>query len=140
MNVQSKPAAEDVVALVAELGRRAKAAAASLRNASTTAKNAALLEDARTFLSLMVRDDIRITPAGEWLLDNYHLIEEQVQRIHRTAGGSDKAVNRPAGGPVGNLLDRIVDRAHHLPVRRRDHFGAQQQFIHAQRFALDQAA
>jgi hypothetical protein len=28
MNVQTKPAAEDVVAIVAELGRRAKAAAA----------------------------------------------------------------------------------------------------------------
>lgn len=46
-------------------------------------ENAALLEDARTFLSLMVRDDIRITPAGEWLLDNYHLIEEQVRLARR---------------------------------------------------------
>ncbi|UNK44094.1 cyclic beta 1-2 glucan synthetase [Luteimonas sp. S4-F44] len=46
-------------------------------------ENAALLEDARTFLSLMVRDEIRITPAGEWLLDNYHLIEEQVRLARR---------------------------------------------------------
>ncbi len=35
MNVQTKPT-EDAVVLVAELGRRAKLAAAALRNASTT--------------------------------------------------------------------------------------------------------
>lgn len=38
---------------------------------SRLSDNAALLEDARAFLSRMVRDNIRITPAGEWLLDNY---------------------------------------------------------------------
>ncbi len=46
MNVQTKPA-EDAVALVAELGRRAKRAAAALRNAKTAAKNKALAEAAR---------------------------------------------------------------------------------------------
>ena len=42
MNVQTKP--EDAVAIVAELGRRAKEAAVALRNASTQAKNEALTE------------------------------------------------------------------------------------------------
>ena len=46
MNVQTKPA-EDAVAIVAELGRRAKAAAVALRNAGTDAKNRALAEAAR---------------------------------------------------------------------------------------------
>ena len=46
MNVQTKPA-EDAAAIVAELGRRAKAAAVALRNASTDAKNRALAEAAR---------------------------------------------------------------------------------------------
>jgi glutamate-5-semialdehyde dehydrogenase len=46
MNVQTKPA-EDAVALVAELGQRAKRAAAALRNATTQAKNKALAEGAR---------------------------------------------------------------------------------------------
>ncbi len=46
MNALTKPA-EDVVALVAELGRRAKAAAVVLRTASTATKNTALTEAAR---------------------------------------------------------------------------------------------
>ena len=46
MNVQTKPA-DDAVAIVADLGRRAKAAAVALRNATTDAKNKALLEGAR---------------------------------------------------------------------------------------------
>ena len=47
MNVQTKPPAEDAVTIVAELGRRAKSAAADLRNATTGAKNRALIEAAR---------------------------------------------------------------------------------------------
>jgi len=46
MNALTKPA-EDVVALVGELGRCAKAAAVVLRTASTAAKNTALTEAAR---------------------------------------------------------------------------------------------
>jgi glutamate-5-semialdehyde dehydrogenase len=46
MNVQTKPP-EDAVAIVAELGRRAKGAAVALRNAGTAAKNRALVEAAR---------------------------------------------------------------------------------------------
>jgi glutamate-5-semialdehyde dehydrogenase len=46
MNVQTKPP-EDAAQIVAELGRRAKSAAAALRNATTEAKNKALGEAAR---------------------------------------------------------------------------------------------
>jgi len=46
--------------------------------------NASLLDDARVQLTQMVHDDVHITPAGEWLLDNYYLIEEQIRlaRLH----------------------------------------------------------
>jgi glutamate-5-semialdehyde dehydrogenase len=46
MNAQTKPT-EDAAAIVAALGQRAKQAAATLRNASTAAKNKALAEGAR---------------------------------------------------------------------------------------------
>ncbi|MBX9947479.1 MAG: glutamate-5-semialdehyde dehydrogenase [Reyranella sp.] len=46
MNVQTKPA-EDAVAIMAELGRRAKGAAVALRTAGTETKNRALTEAAR---------------------------------------------------------------------------------------------
>ena len=50
MNVQTKPA-EGAVAIVAELGRRAKGAAVALRNAGTASKNRALVEAARLIRS-----------------------------------------------------------------------------------------
>lgn len=50
MNVQARPA-EDAAGIVDELGRRAKAAAAALRNTSSDAKNRALLEAARLIRS-----------------------------------------------------------------------------------------
>jgi glutamate-5-semialdehyde dehydrogenase len=46
MNVQTKPA-EDAASIVAALGQRARQAAATLRNATTAAKNKALAEGAR---------------------------------------------------------------------------------------------
>jgi glutamate-5-semialdehyde dehydrogenase len=46
MNVQTKPT-EDAAAIVAALGQRARQAAATLRNATTAAKNKALAEGAR---------------------------------------------------------------------------------------------
>ena len=50
MNVQTKPA-DDVAALVAELGRRAQQAAAALRTAATETKDRALADAARLILS-----------------------------------------------------------------------------------------
>ena len=46
-------------------------------------ENEGLLDDASTLLTRMVQDEVRITPAGEWLLDNYYLIEEQVRTARR---------------------------------------------------------
>ena len=78
---------------------------------SRLSENAAVLEDARTFLSRMVRDELRITPAGEWLLDNYHLIEEQVRlaRRHLPKGYSRELPTLAQGPSAG--LPRVYDLA-----------------------------
>ena len=78
---------------------------------SRLSDNAAVLEEARTFLSRMVREDLRITPAGEWLLDNYHLIEEQVRlaRRHLPKGYSRELPTLAEGPSAG--LPRVYDLA-----------------------------
>lgn len=74
-------------------------------------ENAALLDDARTFLSTMVRDDVRITPAGEWLLDNYHLVEEQVRLAQRhLPKGYSRELPALSQGPSAGL-PRVYDLA-----------------------------
>lgn len=45
--------------------------------------NEGALGDASALLTQMVQDEVRITPAGEWLLDNYYLIEEQIRTARR---------------------------------------------------------
>ena len=47
------------------------------------AANEAILVDACSLLTAAVQADRRITPAGEWLLDNFYLIEEQVRTAKR---------------------------------------------------------
>ena len=47
------------------------------------ADNEVLLLDACELLTAAVRADRRITPAGEWLLDNFYLIEEQIRTAKR---------------------------------------------------------
>ena len=37
----------------------------------------------RTLLTEAVQANRRITPAGEWLLDNFYLIEEQIRTARR---------------------------------------------------------
>jgi len=47
------------------------------------ADNEVLLLDACQLLTAAVRAERRITPAGEWLLDNFYLIEEQIRTAKR---------------------------------------------------------
>ncbi|MEE7561272.1 cyclic beta 1-2 glucan synthetase, partial [Xanthomonas sp. Kuri4-2] len=56
------------------------AAAALLQQLKT---NEVQLDAAIAQLMLMARDDVRINPAGEWLLDNYYLVEEQIRMARR---------------------------------------------------------
>ena len=47
------------------------------------AANAAALEEAHTFITRAAAAGTRITPAAEWFIDNYHIIEEQIRTARR---------------------------------------------------------
>ncbi len=74
-------------------------------------ENESVLHEVRTLLSDAVRESRRITPAGEWLLDNFYLIEEQIQtgRKHLPKGYS-RELPRLQNGPSANL-PRVYDIA-----------------------------
>ncbi|MCD9031114.1 cyclic beta 1-2 glucan synthetase [Luteimonas sp. Y-2-2-4F] len=74
-------------------------------------ENEGLLDDASNLLTAMVRDDLRITPAGEWLLDNYYLIEEQIRlaRRHLPKGYSRELPSLAEGPSAG--MPRVYDLA-----------------------------
>ncbi len=108
MNVQTKPT-EDAAAVVAELGRRAKAAAAGLRNAGTDAKNRALTEAARlirsekeAILAANARDIAAAKQAGmSSALQDRLLLNDA--RIEAMARGLDDIVALP--DPVGATIE-----------------------------------
>ena len=68
------------------------------------AANEAILVDVCNLLSIAVSANNRITPAGEWLLDNFYLIEEQIRtaRQHFPQGYS-RELPRLANGPSAGL-------------------------------------
>ncbi len=108
MNVQTKPA-EDAVAIVADLGRRAKAAAKALRTAPTDAKNAALAEAARlirgekTAILAANAKDIEAAKASGMTsaLQDRLLLNDA--RIEAMAKGLDDIVALP--DPVGATIE-----------------------------------
>ncbi|MHC9086600.1 GH36-type glycosyl hydrolase domain-containing protein [Luteimonas sp. RIT-PG2_3] len=71
--------------------------------------NEGLLDDACSLLVRMVQDDMRITPAGEWLLDNSYLLEEQIHtaRRHLPKGYSRQLPSLSLGPSAG--LPRVYD-------------------------------
>ena len=108
MNVQTKPV-EDAATLVAELGRRAKSAAADLRNATTDAKNRALIEAARlirsdsaTILAANALDIAAARKAGmnDAMQDRLLLNEARVEAMAR---GLDEIAALP--DPVGATME-----------------------------------
>jgi cyclic beta-1,2-glucan synthetase len=75
------------------------------------AKNESLLIAVRALLTEAVNDDRRITPAGEWLLDNFYLIEAQIRTARRHfPPGYSRELPRLAGGPSA-ALPRVYDIA-----------------------------
>ena len=108
MNVQTKPT-EDAVAIVAELGRRAKGAAVALRNADTASKNRALVEAARlirgdkaAILAANARDIAAAQAAGmtSALQDRLLLNDARVEAM---AKGLDDIATLP--DPVGAKIE-----------------------------------
>lgn len=75
------------------------------------AENEAVLTGICNLLAETVNADRRITPAGEWLLDNFYLIEEQIRTAKRhLPKGYSRELPKLANGPsVGN--PRVYDIA-----------------------------
>jgi len=75
------------------------------------AANEAVLIDACSVLTAAVSSDRPITPAGEWLLDNFYLIEEQIRtaKRHLPKGYSQELPRLASGASAG--LPRVYDIA-----------------------------
>jgi len=73
--------------------------------------NEQVLLNCRALLTETVKTKSRIAPAGEWLLDNFYLIEEQIRtaRKHLPKGFS-RELPRLADGPSADL-PRVYDLA-----------------------------
>ena len=75
------------------------------------AENENTLIEVRNLLEDAVRAKRRITPAGEWLLDNFYLIEEQISTARRhLPKGYSRELPRLLNGPSAGL-PRVYDIA-----------------------------
>jgi len=75
------------------------------------AANEAVLLEVRDIVAEAVKASRRITPAGEWLLDNFYLIEEQIRAAKRLLPkGYAKGLPRLKDGPSKGL-PRVYDIA-----------------------------
>ena len=78
---------------------------------SRLAENEAVLIDVRNLVAEAVQTNRRITPAGEWLLDNFYLIEEQIRMAKRhLPKGYSRELPRLSNGPSAGL-PRVYDIA-----------------------------
>src|SRR5258708_1047238 len=86
-------------------------ARASSQLLSRLAENESVLIDTRDLLGEAITADRRITPAGEWLLDNFYLIEEQIRtaKRHFPKGYSRELPCLSKGASAG--LPRVYDIA-----------------------------
>ncbi len=75
------------------------------------AENEGVLLGVRNLLTEAIKANRRITPAGEWLLDNFYLIEEQIRaaRRHLPKGYSRELPRLVNGSSAG--LPRVYDIA-----------------------------
>ncbi len=75
------------------------------------AENEVVLLKVRTMLAEAIKVNRRITPAGEWLLDNFYLIEEQIRTARRhLPKGYSRELPRLRNGPSAGL-PRVYDIA-----------------------------
>ena len=84
---------------------------ASDRLLTRLAENEGVLIGARNLLTEAVKANRRIVPAGEWLLDNFYLIEEQIRMARRhLPKGYSRELPRLLNGPSAGL-PRVYDIA-----------------------------
>ena len=75
------------------------------------AENEGVLLETCNLLTAAVKANRRISPAGEWLLDNFYLIEEQIRTARRhLPKGYSRELPRLAHGPSAGL-PRVYDIA-----------------------------
>ena len=73
------------------------------------AENEDVLLEACNLLTVAVKANRRISPGGEWLLDNFYLIEEQIRTARRhLPKGYSRELPRLAHGPSAGL-PRVYD-------------------------------
>ncbi|MCL5021892.1 MAG: cyclic beta 1-2 glucan synthetase [Nitrospirae bacterium] len=78
---------------------------------SRLSENEGVLISARNLLADAVKTDRRITPAGEWLLDNFYLIEEEIRTARRhLPKGYSRELPRLLNGPSDGI-PRVYDIA-----------------------------
>ena len=97
---------------VDQLKRHGKALAASHQLATGAApdkliprlaENERLLVHTHDLVTAAAERDRRITPAAEWLLDNYYLVEEQIRTARRHLPRAySRELPRLANGPAAN--------------------------------------
>jgi len=74
-------------------------------------ENENVLHDVRNLLTEAIKGNRRITPAGEWLLDNFYLVEEQIRVAKRhLPKGYSRGLPRLEKGPSRGL-PRVYDIA-----------------------------
>jgi cyclic beta-1,2-glucan synthetase len=74
-------------------------------------ENEGILHEVRDLLTEAVKGNRRITPAGEWLLDNFYLIEEQIRTAKKhLPKGYSRGLPRLKRGPSAGL-PRVYDIA-----------------------------
>ncbi len=74
-------------------------------------ENEDVLREVRDLITEAVKGNRRITPAGEWLLDNFYLVEEQIRTAKRhLPKGYSKGLPRLEEGPSTGL-PRVYDIA-----------------------------
>lgn len=78
---------------------------------SRLAENEHVLRDVHRLLTEDVKEDRRMTPAGEWLLDNFYVLEEQIRTAakHLPKGYSRELPQLRGGHSAG--LPRVYDLA-----------------------------
>jgi len=75
------------------------------------AENERVLIEARNLLTETVKANRRIAPAGEWLIDNFYVIEEQIRMARRhLPKGYSRELPRLLNGPSAGL-PRVYDIA-----------------------------
>ena len=71
----------------------------------------AILADAHERLTGAANDDRDVGPAGEWLLDNYHVVQEHIREVHESLpGGYYRELPELASGPLAGY-PRIYEHA-----------------------------